>query len=283
MKFSAKEIATVSAMTAVLIGAQFLLSGIPGVEAVTALLLCFCYSFGAARGVLTATAFSLLCGVIHGFDVKSFVLYFLYYNLFALLFGLLGRKDGRKTGRKTRNTTDNTTDSKTAERTESKANGGFVVSIVVTELLFIALAGSTFLFRSHLLPHISRVLRGGLAGLSWWLFFLAAAGAAIYNAGLVLSYFFRVRGKEKYCVWSKKAVRLAAVVVLAAVCTILFTLLDDLLYPLFYGAWGQTAIAYFYSSFPFMIPQTICTVVTVAILFLPLTKIFDKAAKNMVK
>jgi predicted PurR-regulated permease PerM len=80
-----------------------------------------------------------------------------------------------------------------------------------------------------------------------------------------------------------RAAKVVSVVVTAAACTVCFTLFDDLLYPLFYGGWGNAAVTYFYASFTAMLPQTVCTVATVALLFLPLTKIFAKAAKSIEK
>ncbi len=47
---AAKEIALVGVFTALLIGGQFVLSGISGVEIVTVLLLSFSYCFGIRMG-----------------------------------------------------------------------------------------------------------------------------------------------------------------------------------------------------------------------------------------
>jgi len=88
---TAKEIAYCSAAVALLVGGQFLLSGVSGVELVTVLLLVFSYAFGAVRGMAVATAFSLLRTFLFGFFPYVVVLYLVYYNLFALFFGLLGR------------------------------------------------------------------------------------------------------------------------------------------------------------------------------------------------
>ena len=95
---AAKEIAVISVFTALLIGGQFVLSFVAGVEIVTVLLLCFCYSFGAVRGMLAATAFSLLRCIIFGFFPTVVILYLIYYNLFAAVFGFAGRKFNREEG-----------------------------------------------------------------------------------------------------------------------------------------------------------------------------------------
>ncbi len=89
---AAKEIALVSVFTAILIGGQFVLSGISGVEIVTVLLLSFSYYFGIRRGLFVANAFSLLRCFIFGFFPTVIILYLVYYNLFVLAFGLLGIK-----------------------------------------------------------------------------------------------------------------------------------------------------------------------------------------------
>lgn len=87
---SAKEIALMSIMTALLLASQFVLAAIQGVEVVTVFLLSFCVAFGARRGMLVATAFSLMRCFIYGFFPNVVILYLVYYNFFALVFGLLG-------------------------------------------------------------------------------------------------------------------------------------------------------------------------------------------------
>lgn len=89
---SAKEIALVSMFTALLIGGQFVLSPIAGVEVVTVLLLAFSYYFGIVRGVFVANAFSWLRCFLFGFFPTVVILYLVYYNLFVVVFGLLGMK-----------------------------------------------------------------------------------------------------------------------------------------------------------------------------------------------
>ena len=88
---TAKDIALIGIYTALLIGGQFALSGISGVEIVTVLLLAFAYYFGVVRGLFVANAFSLLRCLIFGFFPNVVILYLVYYNLFVLIFGMLGR------------------------------------------------------------------------------------------------------------------------------------------------------------------------------------------------
>ena len=89
---SAKQIILSGVFTALLIGVQFILSGVAGVELVTVLLLCFCYKYGVRQGILVANAFSLLRCFVFGFFPNVIILYLIYYNLFALLFGCIGKK-----------------------------------------------------------------------------------------------------------------------------------------------------------------------------------------------
>ena len=54
--------------------------------------------------------------------------------------------------------------------------------------------------------------------------------------------------------------------------TAVFTLLDDVITPIFYGFGASAAKAYFYSSLPFMLSQCICATVSVSVLFIPLCR-----------
>ena len=87
---TAKEIALLGVFVAILIGAQFALSSIAGIEVVTVLFTSFCFYFGKKRGFILATAFSLLRCILFGFFVNIIDLYLVYYNLVALIFGSLG-------------------------------------------------------------------------------------------------------------------------------------------------------------------------------------------------
>ena len=58
---------------------------------------------------------------------------------------------------------------------------------------------------------------------------------------------------------------------ISCLCTAAFTMLDNLLTPLWYGYSQKATIAYFYASFSFMIPHMVCVSVSVVILFMPLT------------
>ena len=85
---TAKEITVIGLFVALLIGGQFVLSGISGIEIVTVLIVSFCFYFGVFRGVIVATAFSLLRCFIFGFFPNVIVLYLIFYNLVRILHSL---------------------------------------------------------------------------------------------------------------------------------------------------------------------------------------------------
>lgn len=259
MRLTAREIAFMAFMVALLIGGQALFAAVPGVEVVTVLLLCFSRSFGPARGVLTATAYSLLRCFFFGFDVKTVVLYLLYFNFFALLFGLSGVFAAREKKAKK---------GQADAREEGNNKKKFPFALLFTDCLFVLLCAlaAVVLFD---VPKVSILLRAGLKTLAWVLLSIALAGGVLYNALFVFS------KKYPVCAAAAEATFCAAA---AAVCTVLFTLLDDALYPLFYGVRGDAAIAYFYASFIAMLPQTICAALSVSVLFVPLTNFFSRAA-----
>ena len=165
-----KYVAVTAVFTALLLGAQYALWYVKGVELVTLLLLVFSYRFGVRCGVLSAVAFSLLRCFLFGFFPSVILLYLIYYPLFALLFGLLGRAFSRRIG---------------------------------------------------------------------WRIVLVLTAAAV-------------------------------------VCTVCFTLLDDVITPLFYGYRREAALAYFVASLPTMAVQTVCAAVTVGLLARPLLALLKR-------
>ena len=62
----------------------------------------------------------------------------------------------------------------------------------------------------------------------------------------------------------------------AAFLTAGFTLLDDIITPLYFGYTADAAKAYFIASLPVMLPQIVCAFVTVIILFPPLSRVYLK-------
>ena len=69
----------------------------------------------------------------------------------------------------------------------------------------------------------------------------------------------------------------------AAVMTVLFTLLDDVISPLMLGFSAKSAEAYFYGGFLVMLPQTLCASISVFILFEPLKRAFEAALRSSQK
>ncbi len=85
-----KECAYLAVFVALVIAAQLCFSAVAGIEIVTLLFASFAFTFGKGRGMLAATAFSLLRMLVFGFFPQTLVLYLLYYNAFTFLFGTLG-------------------------------------------------------------------------------------------------------------------------------------------------------------------------------------------------
>lgn len=71
----------------------------------------------------------------------------------------------------------------------------------------------------------------------------------------------------------KNTIILTVVVLLL---TISFTMLDNVITPLFYGYSKETARAYFLASLYAVIPQSICAVVTMSCLFYPLIRLYER-------
>ena len=94
-------VAVVAVFTALLLGAQYALWFVKGVEVVTVLLLVFSYRFGVRCGVLSAVAFSLLRCLLFGFFPNVVLLYLIYYPLFAACFGGVGNALRRRADLKT--------------------------------------------------------------------------------------------------------------------------------------------------------------------------------------
>lgn len=92
---SAKECSYAAVFVALVIAAQLVFAALPGVEIVTLLFVVYAFSFGAVRGMLCATAFSLLRQIIFGVYPTVLILYLAYYNFLAFVFGWLGKRIGK--------------------------------------------------------------------------------------------------------------------------------------------------------------------------------------------
>ncbi len=72
------------------------------------------------------------------------------------------------------------------------------------------------------------------------------------------------------------AKNLIITVLCVAFLTVFFTALDNVITPIFYSYSLDMAKSYWIMSLTTLIPQTICSVVSVSLLFIPLVKIFEK-------
>ena len=70
--------------------------------------------------------------------------------------------------------------------------------------------------------------------------------------------------------------KIPLVTIIACVCTVGFTMLDNIITSWWLGYSGKLFKMYFWASFSFMVPQVICTAISVGILFYPLAKFFKK-------
>ena len=117
-------------------------------------------------------------------------------------------------------------------------------------------------------------VRGGVAAVVFALLRQLLFGFYPVVLVLYLVYFpllclaFGLLGKSSLSGWRL----LALAVVVAVLCTACFTLFDNVLTPLYHGYTQKAARLYFKASLPFLIGQTVCVGVSVAVLFLPLTK-----------
>ena len=142
------------------------------------------------------------------------------------------------------------------------------VSAWLCPALLAVLAAACAYFALTGLP-ISILYQARVSVMLWILFGISLAILIFYTVLVIVK-----KGKQGR--------ELATVTALAAVCTVMFTLLDDVITPLVLGYSAEAATAYFYTGFIAMLPQTICAAVSVFVLFLPLKKAFgmvDKAAQ----
>lgn len=90
-----------------------------------------------------------------------------------------------------------------------------------------------------------------------------------YNLFAVVFGLIGLRFKREFSVRALVVSTLSAVIM-----TVLFTVLDDIITPLYYGFTLSVAKAYALASLTAMIPQIICAAVTVALLFPVLIRLF---------
>ena len=92
----------------------------------------------------------------------------------------------------------------------------------------------------------------------------------------LLALVFSFVGKIK-----KYTLHIIVAVITAMLMTVVFTFIDNLVTPLFYGYSAKMWKAYIISSFSFMIPQLISVAATVGALYYPLFLLFNRVKKSI--
>lgn len=129
--------------------------------------------------------------------------------------------------------------------------------------LLAAIAVASGYFAATGLP-ISIIYKTRASVMLWIIFSITAVVLAVYVALLI---------KNK----SQKGREIADVAALAVVLTVCFTLLDDVITPLFYGYTPEAAAAYFMASLYVAVGQSVCVLASVMLLFRPLVAVFKRA------
>ena len=242
----AKSIAYTAIMCALLIGGQVVFSAVVGVEVVTLLLVCFSVVFGARAGAACGTAFSILRCAIFGFSPTAFILYIIYYPSLGALFGAIGHI-------------------KKSTYSHYPLYLAIVLNLILGGIAVLcAVCNIANLIKiSVLYKQTVTILLRVICGLSALMCVAFDILIALQKAGKEVANFLELLTASG----------------IASVCTVCFTLLDDIICPLFFG-WSQfTALAYFYASLMAMLPQTVCTIVSISTLYLPLTDILKRAVR----
>lgn len=242
----AREIAYIAVECALLLGAQYAFSFVVGIEVVTVLLATFSYAFGARRGAVSALAFSFLRCAIYGFDPTTVITYVIYYPLLAIIFGLLAKVPD-----------------------ESFARPSPAVAIAAN-LLLCALAAACAACASLDVIALGEIWKTTVNVLLWVICGVCGALLILFDTLFLLTKAGKAKGGRVL-----KTVTLTAV---ASVCTVCFSLLNDGIFALFYGLGREAALAYFYTSFTAIAPQTTCTAASMLLLFYPLTAALKRVA-----
>ena len=155
----------------------------------------------------------------------------------------------------------------------------FIALIIALQFAFSSVAGIelvTALFVAY--AFVMGVIRGVVVAVCFSLVRQLVFGFFPHVLLLYLAYYtlfalgFGLLGKAvKRCKIHWKTL---VVVITACLYTVLFTLLDDMITPLWFGYTAESAKAYFLASIPVMLPQTVCAAISTALLFIPLEKTF---------
>ncbi len=142
----------------------------------------------------------------------------------------------------------------------------FVAGIEIVTVLLLSFAFHFGLRRSILVANAFCILRCFIFGFFptvMLLYFI------YYNLFVII---FSVIGKR--CSGKLSVIKAIIIICTAALCTACFSLLDDVITPLFYSFDWTTTKAYFIASLYTMVTQIICTVITVTLLFPPINALF---------
>ena len=162
----------------------------------------------------------------------------------------------------------------------------FVALVIAGQLAFSAVPGVeivTVLFVSY--AFVFGVRRGMIAATAFALLRQLLFGFSPTVLVLYLVYFngltavFGALGR----VVKKPLLALWWIVIVACVCTACFTMMDNLITPIWYGFSERAAKVYFMASLPIMLPQIICTALSVGVIFLPLQRVFLLVRKSLKK
>ncbi len=160
----------------------------------------------------------------------------------------------------------------------------FVALVIAAQLVFAMIPGLevvTVLFVSYAFAF--GVCRGTLAATAFSLLRQLVFGFVPSVLALYLLYFnfltslFGLLGR----IVKRPSLNLWWLVVIACVCTALFSMLDNLITPFWLGYGWEETKKYFVLSLPVMFPQIGCTGVTVGFLLLPLVKAFRLSKRGL--
>lgn len=160
----------------------------------------------------------------------------------------------------------------------------FVAFLLVAQICFSAIPGLevvTALFAIYALSF--GVFRSGLAGTAFTLLRQLIFGFFPSVLILYLVYYtllaivFGLLGKRLRTFLTSWILT----TVLACVCTVCFTMLDDVITPWFYGFSAKATQAYFVASLPIMTTQIVCVGASTALLFPPLWRVFRSLSRSL--
>lgn len=160
----------------------------------------------------------------------------------------------------------------------------FVALVIAVQLCFAAIPGVelvTVLFLAY--AYVMGAKRGIIAATVFTVLRQLLFGFNPVVFCLYIVYFnsftllFGILGKK----WKNSIRALPYLVVIACICTACFTLLDNLLTPLWYAFTKRAFKVYFLASLSVMLPQVLCTAISVFVLFIPLQKVFMQAKRSL--